>query len=445
MAFTGFVTQPVGCGTDDGGELTDNGGCNGGRSLPDEGESESTIGATTEEPDSSGSSAADPVCGDGVVDDGEACDDGNEADDDDCPSGPEGRCKAEAACGDGLVNAGAEACDDGNDVNGDGCEADCSQTPAAECGNGAVEAGEACDDGNQDETDECPSGASGQCTATASCGDGFVQDGVEACDDGNEDETDECPSGPGGQCKATASCGDGFVQDGAEACDDANAAEDDECPSGPEGQCTAAATCGDGFVWQGIEACDDGNQEDADACNNDCASPRWVFITSTNGGGGLGGVSGADGQCQLLADAAGLGGTYMAWLTGSDDNTAPATRFASADFVGWYLLPTDPPTAVARGWQELVGPNDDEPTHYLQAAIAADEQGLAVGDVTAWTNTTPTGTRQGDDHCLDWSASNGDEVGQTGRSKADILGTSWTENGALPCNIGARLYCFQVG
>jgi cysteine-rich repeat protein len=49
-------------------------------------------------------------------------------------------------CGNGMVEE-PEVCDDGNQVNGDGCEADCTITPA-ECGNGKVEGDEECDDGN---------------------------------------------------------------------------------------------------------------------------------------------------------------------------------------------------------------------------------------------------------------------------------------------------------
>src|SRR5262245_40281297 len=47
-------------------------------------------------------------------------------------------------CGDGTVDAG-EACDDGNFANGDACSAACT-LPA--CGNGVVEGTEECDDGN---------------------------------------------------------------------------------------------------------------------------------------------------------------------------------------------------------------------------------------------------------------------------------------------------------
>ncbi|MCA9720524.1 MAG: DUF4215 domain-containing protein, partial [Myxococcales bacterium] len=94
-----------------------------------------------------------PTCGDGYTWAGnEECDDAGEsaACDADCTA---------AACGDGLVNAAAgEACDDGNDVNEDACTAACQ---AAACGDGFVQAGEECDDANMADGDGC----SASCTS----------------------------------------------------------------------------------------------------------------------------------------------------------------------------------------------------------------------------------------------------------------------------------------
>jgi cysteine-rich repeat protein len=53
-------------------------------------------------------------------------------------------------CGDGVVDPGEE-CDDGNTVDGDGCNG-CA---LPRCGNGIVDPGETCDDGNQDDEDGC--------------------------------------------------------------------------------------------------------------------------------------------------------------------------------------------------------------------------------------------------------------------------------------------------
>jgi len=54
-------------------------------------------------------------------------------------------------CGDGYVDAG-EQCDDGNAGNGDGCSAQCVLEV---CGNGVHDPAEQCDDGNQADGDGC--------------------------------------------------------------------------------------------------------------------------------------------------------------------------------------------------------------------------------------------------------------------------------------------------
>ncbi len=91
-----------------------------------------------------------------------------------------------ALCGNGIVDPG-EDCDDGNDTdNGNGCSAACQRVGT--CGDGIVQVlFERCDDGNDDNTDACLNDC-----REARCGDGFVQRGVEACDDGNDVPDDGC-------------------------------------------------------------------------------------------------------------------------------------------------------------------------------------------------------------------------------------------------------------
>jgi cysteine-rich repeat protein len=60
-----------------------------------------------------------PFCGDGIIDEDEECDDGNNDNNDGCSS----TCRIEE-CGDGIVQNGEE-CDDGNLVDGDGCDSTC--------------------------------------------------------------------------------------------------------------------------------------------------------------------------------------------------------------------------------------------------------------------------------------------------------------------------------
>lgn len=85
-----------------------------------------------------------PTCGNGQIDRGEACDDGNNVSGDGCPA------DCRQPCGDGYRDPG-EACDDGNTVGGDGCSADCKTVETCTAGDGPTCGGD-------------PSGGSGGCT-----------------------------------------------------------------------------------------------------------------------------------------------------------------------------------------------------------------------------------------------------------------------------------------
>jgi cysteine-rich repeat protein len=118
-----------------------------------------------------------------------------------------------ALCGNGILE-GTETCDDGNLTAGDGCGNNCrveqawqcTGTPSVctfTCGNGVVNATEQCDDGNINPSDGC----NGTCNVEAgyicagmpsvcvlTCGNGAL-DGTDQCDDGNTVNGDGCSSG----------------------------------------------------------------------------------------------------------------------------------------------------------------------------------------------------------------------------------------------------------
>ncbi|MCB9506749.1 MAG: hypothetical protein H6697_03660, partial [Myxococcales bacterium] len=86
--------------------------------------------------------------------------------DGDDSTGCEVRGACTPGCGNGFVEAG-EACDDGNTADGDGCSATCELEGGGACGDGTVDAGEDCD----------TSGASASCDddcTFSSCGDGTL-------------------------------------------------------------------------------------------------------------------------------------------------------------------------------------------------------------------------------------------------------------------------------
>lgn len=99
---------------------------------------------------SSTGGATEPMCGNGIVEEDEACDDGNEAGSDSCVD-----C-ARARCGDGEVWIGEEECDEGpENAASAACREDCRRNV---CGDGAIYVGvEECDDGNRESNDGCSS------------------------------------------------------------------------------------------------------------------------------------------------------------------------------------------------------------------------------------------------------------------------------------------------
>ena len=237
---------------------------------------------------SSGPSSA--VCGNNVVEPGEACDAGA-GNSDTVPNACRTNCTL-PRCGDDVADAG-EQCDNG-DLLGSGCWSTCavetgftcSGSPSVctgICGDGMVIGGEQCDDGNLIDGDGCSSTCQRETgfncdsppmspsVCTPNCGDGIVVGG-EQCDDNNRADGDGCSSScvieAGFSCSGAPSvcapvCGDGIVT-GGEQCDDGNLIDGDGCDS----NCTLTA-CGNGIVTSG-EQCDDGNTADHDGCSSVC-------------------------------------------------------------------------------------------------------------------------------------------------------------------------------
>ena len=200
-----------------------------------------------------------PFCGDGILDQGEACDDG-ELNSDENPDACRMNC-ALPSCGDGVTDDGEE-CDDGL-LNSDDfpnvCRVGCI---LPWCGDDVTDDGEECDDGDLN-SDETPDACRTDCAAP-SCGDA-VQDTGEACDDGNNIDFD---GGCQGDCTVyEVICGDG-IQDGSEECDDGWELNSNTEPDACRLDCTLPS-CGDNVIDTG-ETCDDGNQLGGDECGLDC-------------------------------------------------------------------------------------------------------------------------------------------------------------------------------
>jgi hypothetical protein len=154
--------------------------------------------------------------------------------------------------------------------------------------------------------------------------------------------------------------------------------------------------------------------------------------------GGTGtGVAGADVKCQTRAQAAGLSGTYRAWISDSTPASAPAQRFTNTENTGPYVLVDANATQIAAAWTDLID-------GALQAPINVDEMGATL-ESDVWTHTLANGTPGGlgDMYCLEWTSAGTDE-GDIGNSTvAD--NTQWTAVGTAVCNVNLALYCFEQG
>jgi len=214
---------------------------------------------------------SDETCGNGIIDSNirlpEQCDDGqnNGKLNDPCSA----TCHR-VMCGNGFVEQG-EVCDDGNVNDTDGCNKTCTSTEV--CGNGVVdhEVGEVCDPPS---TGSCDA----NCHSSLECGNNIIDAG-EQCDDGvnNNGDQAECRN----DCVINR-CGDGFVNSSSgphhEECDDAPRVLVGDPTATPveTPNCNIDCTrsrCGDGKVNQhSQEQCDHGtlNGTPGDSCSATC-------------------------------------------------------------------------------------------------------------------------------------------------------------------------------
>ncbi len=178
-----------------------------------------------------------------------------------------------AECGNGVVEEG-EQCDDGNTVGGDCCSAECAfEAAGAACDDGQFctledvcdgagvcggSVPNTCDDGVGCTTDSCDE-AGDICVNTpddAACDNGLFCDGTETCD-----AVLDCQPGTPVDCDDADICTDDACNEDSNACDNVfDPTNDPSC---------VIAECGNGVLEEG-EQCDDGNVLDGDCCSNTC-------------------------------------------------------------------------------------------------------------------------------------------------------------------------------
>jgi hypothetical protein len=161
------------------------------------------------------------------------------------------------------------------------------------------------------------------------------------------------------------------------------------------------------------------------------AGPNYLFVTSTvHIGGSLGGLEGADALCQARADAAGLAGTYRAWLSGPGVDARD--RFAGA-----------------RGWVRTDGkPFANSITQIVDGKFwyppTLDENGDLPASWEVWTGTDLNGIGydHGGNFCSGWTSEDAEIFALQGDRES--ARPWWTDSHIRRCNETGRLYCLGV-
>jgi hypothetical protein len=168
---------------------------------------------------------------------------------------------------------------------------------------------------------------------------------------------------------------------------------------------------------------------------------KLVFVTNATYQGDLTsatqpltGVAGGNADCQAEANAAGLPGTYKAWLSDFLGNY-PATTFTHSTVP--YALPNQNLDQVASNWAGLTsGAN-------LLHLIDVSAQGATTDNQAAWTNTDISGHPNTND-CNNWTQSaHGEYLGQVGDLTLLTYDHGWTNSSTNWCDPVFALICFQ--
>ena len=200
-------------------------------------------------------------------------------------------------------------------------------------------------------------------------------------------------------------------------------------------------TCNDGLCFNGAASgvCDqNGKCRTEPSASGDCL----VFVTSSTQDGNLGGLAGADAICQRSADAAGLKGSFKAWLSDSRQSAAQRLTHSSVAYVDTRGH------VIASDWTDLTDGT-------LSRAITLDEKGydwdaqaghcgIIKWLARVWTATTASGSAEGP-FCADWTDSGETTLAATGLYC--YASAEWTDPGVVTtqsgCGATLSLDCLQ--
>ena len=252
-------------------------------------------------------------CGNGAIEPGETCDDGNTVSGDCCSAscqvennctcvGEPSLCAVISVCGNEVLEP-TEECDDGNLIDCDGCSAECKDEF---CGDGVVcmgDPGDSDEDGIPDDEDNCPhtpnpdqadnggfntdtpDGIGDACQCGDVNGNGMTNNtdgvliercvqGLSPCEGGGPEllaEPGNCDVNGNGQCNSIDGTTVRRNVEGLTPCADGVSETDGACNGSTMTESQLCANAQGTLEGGGPgEECDDGNQEDGDGCSSEC-------------------------------------------------------------------------------------------------------------------------------------------------------------------------------
>lgn len=250
-------------------------------------------------------------------------------------------------------------------------------------------------------------------------------------------------------------CGNNLIEPGEE-CDQGDA----NFPPGYQGDeynacvdCALVHKCADGEIQPDHEMCDchplgapevECEDKNGTLCFQCQFSVRYVFLTSEETPGLLGGLPAAHARCNALAkkNPALVGRTFTAWL--SDGCHDPRDWLSEAPKPGFppsapYVLVGEN-TLVAETFKDLAAHG------LLSHPIDRDEHGTITEEDFVWSNANATGEAHSlSIDCKNWDSADPDAVGRLGYVP-DIIHWSvsvlpgWDES---PCSAPRPFYCFE--
>lgn len=171
-------------------------------------------------------------------------------------------------------------------------------------------------------------------------------------------------------------------------------------------------------------------------CTNWESSVRVVFVTSNTVTGAIGGLAAADTICQNEANAAGLLGTYIAFLSNSVNPGSTIDLINNNPASLKYIRPDS--TTVANSTAEFLST-----THLAPISLTASGTTI-TGDARVWTGyINDNGTITPNQNCSDWTDATPWTAGGA-NGIATETDARWFHDYGTYCTEYHHFYCVQV-